>query len=345
MTAPTVHDSYPTRVDAGMVFVCGFPSGGTDLVMSVMNAHPQVFLPGEFPLLPALADQYGAAVDAARFDELIIAMRKLDGYHNFVNHHWRNFAANRRDPIELPDPPSTTNGQISTTAAYQWLLGVPASAAWTGNKTPDNLQNVARLVRLFPNARFVVIARDVRDIVVSAKRKWGKDELLTAHKWDARMLLGLEQLRDLEPERGVVFKFEELLRDLEATSRRLCEFLGLEWSVNMLSFHEHTTKHIDGKPNWGKPLASENTGKWRSQLRPSSVRRVEEIAFAGMQALGYPPSVAERPAPLTRTERMRGRARDVISTLVVGNRYQQRRRLRSRLNNIVFQVRKRRALG
>ena len=38
----------------GVVFICEFPSTGTDLLRNVMSAHPQVDVAGEFPFLPAM---------------------------------------------------------------------------------------------------------------------------------------------------------------------------------------------------------------------------------------------------------------------------------------------------
>ena len=41
-----------------LLFLCGFPSGGTDLVKTMLNAHPDINLNGEMPFLIDLGD-YG----------------------------------------------------------------------------------------------------------------------------------------------------------------------------------------------------------------------------------------------------------------------------------------------
>lgn len=337
--APVESIEAPAR-EGELVFLGGFPSGGTDLLMSVLNAHPQVFIPGEFPFLAGLADRYGPTVPAAHVDRLVADLRHSDAYNNFVHHHWRNFLANRRDPVELGPLPAADDAEYRIADVYRWLLGVPAEVRVCGNKTPSNTENIDRLRRLFPEARFVVISRDIRDVALSWERKWGRDQLLTAHKYNRRMLLGLEHAADLGATRTCFVRFEDLLDDLERACRRLCEFLGLEFDPEMLRFHEHVTKQIDGKPNWGKPLIAGNHSRWRERIAPERVERIEEVAFEAMTALGYRPQAARGPRRLRRWELARGRARDISSTLAVNNRYQRGERLSSHLKNVAFNVRK-----
>lgn len=324
-----------------LVFLCGFPSGGTDLLMSVLNAHRQIFIPGEFPLLPAMAHTYGSTVAAHQVEDLIADFLRHDGYRNFRNHHWSNFQANRKDEVTRgPLPPPDADGRYSLSMIYRYLVGVPDSVLWTGNKTPSNTEQISDLRTLFPTARFVVIARDVRDVALSWRRKWGKDEVFAASKWTERMQLGLESLAQLGDSGGLLLTFEQLLDDLPGVCTSICSFLGLRFDSEMLSFHEKATKMIDGKPNWGKPLVAGNYGKWRGVMSPKMVRRIEEIALPTMVALGYDASVADRHIPLTQFERVRGYARDAWATVAVHNRYAQNRGMRTRLRNVLFESKK-----
>jgi Sulfotransferase family len=326
--------------DPGLVFVGGFPSGGTDLLQSILNAHSQVFIPGEFPFLSEVAARFGASVPAAEVDALIDALKKADGYDHFFQDHWHNFTTNRRDPVELEPMPEPVNGGYEVATIYNWLLGVPEHIRWCGNKTPSNTENIDRLNRLFPKARFIVIVRDVRDVVCSWEAKWGRDAVLTADKYQRRMLLGLDHLGALDSTAWCVVHFERLLDNFEDECRRMCDLLELEFEPSMFRFHEHVTKFLDGKPNWGRPLVPGNYGKWRTTLPHRRLVRVEEVAFPAMRALNYAPEVARRPRPLTRWEWARGRARDVYSTVVVGNRYQRNGRIVNQLKTIALNVRK-----
>jgi hypothetical protein len=325
---------------ARLVFLCGVASGGTDIFQNVVNGHPEIFIPGEFPLLFTAAERFGADVAPEEVPDLIAELRRLDVYNNFVHHHHTNFMANRQDPVTLGPPPGPgPDGRVTVSAVYQWLIGVPDGIAWTGNKTPTNSENIDKLRRLFPNARFILIVRDGRDVALSWQRKWGKDPLLAIDKWQRRLARARALTADLGDDRLLVVHFEELLDDLQGTCRKICAFLELELSEEMLHFERHVHKMIDGKPNWGKPLIPGNYGKWRALPR-KRVRRFEEVAFTGLRDWSYEIAYASAQRPVRRFERVRGLLRDGYATVFVGNRFQQDDRFRERVKQVALDVKK-----
>src|SRR5688500_9845436 len=70
------------RMHTELVFLCGFQSSGTDWLKNVMNAHPDICIRGEFPFLPHLAREYGAAVPGWRVQDAVAALQRIDVYHN-----------------------------------------------------------------------------------------------------------------------------------------------------------------------------------------------------------------------------------------------------------------------
>ncbi|HET8726345.1 MAG TPA: sulfotransferase, partial [Alphaproteobacteria bacterium] len=133
---------------SGMLFLCGFPSSGTDLLKTVVNAHEDIALAGEFPFLPRLADRFGPVVRGQEAGAVAAALREADIYHNLGDP-----GADLRDLSARPE--------VTVAEIYGRLLG-PEQTLWKGNKTPQNTENVERLDRLFPEARFILIVRDVR---------------------------------------------------------------------------------------------------------------------------------------------------------------------------------------
>jgi hypothetical protein len=326
--------------EARLVFLGGVGSGGTDLLMNVLNAHGEVFIPGEIPFLPRIADEFPALVPAERVAAVTARMRQLDEYRTLTHHHWTNFVSDRKDEVELGPPPDPRDGRVSLSAIYLWLLGVPENIAWSGNKTPTNTENMDRLARAFPDARFIVIVRDPRDVVMSWRRRWDRDERLTADKWERRLARGREHIAALPAGTVLVVRYEDLLGDLQGVSHRLCAFLELDFDPAMLRFHEHVTKTIGGQENRGRPLVAGNAAKWRTGLSPSLVERVEEIAWSGMHAHGYDVIRAQGPRPLTRLERARGRAQDFRSVMIGRSPLQRVNRRRAHARRIVLQSKK-----
>jgi len=312
------------RMHTDLVFLCGFPSSGTDLLKNVMNAHPDICMSGEFPFLPRLAREYGATVPGGRAQDAVAALQRMDVYHNL------------RYPGLVVSPLQAEYALADLYAAM--LTAEPCK--WTGNKTPQNTEHIEQLYRLFPKAKFVLIVRDIRDVALSWSKKWGKHKALCAHKWHVRMQRGDAQLRGLDATAYLVVKYEELLADLAGVATQLCDFLELEFHPAMLDYHTRVPQTVEGKLNYGKALIRDNSNKWRRELTSRQIRRIEEIAFPSLQLFQYPITQATGYRPLTRIETCAGYLWDVIALLWVGNRAIEQHRLRHRCKTLIFEVRK-----
>jgi hypothetical protein len=312
-------------MDTNFVFLCGFPSSGTDLVKNIVNAHTDVFISGEFPFLPSLANKYGAVVPEKSVDELICDLRKIDVYHSFENPN-TNLSKSSREYI--------------LSEIYSVMLH-KKQFKWKGNKTPQNTENIDNIRLLFPKAKFILIIRDVRDICLSWEKKWGKDKILCAHKWASRMQKGVEKLTELGKEFFLIVKFEDFLDNLESEVHKICDFLDIEYQERMLEFDKYIVNNIEGKINYGKNIISNNKEKWRTSFSNKEIKRIEEIAFDDLKMFGYPVTIAKEKRPLKNFEKYRGFVHDAVSLIFVGNRAIKNHKLRSRFNSIVFEFKKR----
>jgi hypothetical protein len=311
-------------MQADLVFLCGFPSSGTDLLKNVMNAHPDICIQGEFPFLPHLAREYGAAVPGWQAPDAVAALQRIDVYHNLC----------QPDLVVSP-----LQAEYELAGLYAAML-TDEPCKWTGNKTPQNTEQIEPLCRLFPKAKFVLIVRDIRDVALSWSKKWGKHKALCAHKWHVRMQRGDARLRDLDAGACLVIKYEELLADLEGVAVQLCDFLELEFHPGMLDYPTQVQQTVEGKLNYGKALIRDNSNKWRRELTSRQIRRIEEVAFPSLQLFGYPITQATGYRPLTRIEKCAGYLWDGIALLLVGNRAIEQNRLRHRCKTLLFEGRK-----
>ena len=313
-----------SSLSSNLVFLCGFPSSGTDLLKNIVNAHSDIAISGEFPLLPSLAGRYGPLVEAEEVSEVVTALNRCDVYRNFAHDDF---------------VPSGAAQSYTVAEIYRAMLGDDA-VAWGGNKTPQNTEHIEELNALFPHAKFIVIVRDIRDVALSWHQKWGKDKILCAAKWQSRMQSGYRAAAELGSDRVLFLRYEDLLVGLELIARRICAFLGLDFERCLLDFHTQMTHRMAGKRNYGKALLSHNTAKWRQGLTAREIRRIEEIAYDGLAGFEYPITLATGPRRLTPIEQYRGLARDVIALIVVGNRELENQIGRYKVKTACFELRK-----
>ncbi len=112
------------------------------------------------------------------------------------------------------------------------------------DKMPDNYMYLGFLSVLFPRATFIHCRRDLRDIAVSCwmtdfrSIRWANSaEHITTRFQQYQRLM--EHWRQTLPKQIHDVDYEEMVDDLEGTSRRLIAACGLEWDPACLEFYRH----------------------------------------------------------------------------------------------------------
>ncbi len=306
----------------------GFPSGGTDLTKTVLNAHPEIYISGELLYLSFLVGFGYNASTILEGEEQIMpfkeTLRKLDPWNNFENIEDNSLDSGRRTIKEL---------------LYHYFSS-QTRLVW-GNKNPQNSENMRKLLKLAPDAYFLIVIRDIRDICLSQQKKWGRSSNVCSNKWNTRMINVVEDAKSALAGHVLFIKFEDLIAETELVTKNVCDFIGVEWSDRMLEHHKYVTEVVDGKINYGQPIKRSNTSKWTKALLPRKVKRIEEIAYRAMQQHGYEPAYAQREKPLGFAERAIGLIRDIYAMIFIGNRANRHNSIWRRLYYFVFEVRKR----
>jgi hypothetical protein len=182
------------------------------------------------------------------------------------------------------------------------LYGKGQGKRLVGDKTPGYVRSIPTLHALWPQARFVHLIRDGRNVCLSILnwRKadhalgrfptWGEDQVTTAALWwEWHVRLGREDGGSLAPKLYHEVRYEELVSEPAKTCERLCSFLDLPYDDAMLKFHEGRTKMkpgLDAKNAW-LPITS-GLRDWRTQMRAEDLERFEATAGDLLEELGYP---------------------------------------------------------
>ncbi len=222
------------------VFVVGLQRSGTTLVEQILASHPDIHGAGElrdvgrvFEALPGLVNLIaGDSFEALRF-----------------------------------------LGRESARAAARLYLDrldtlAPSTAKRVVDKMPDNIKNLGLIALLWPGARVILCHRDPRDVAVSCRLTGYA--ILWAKKWEhlARRFVDYQRIVDhwkrLRPVEWLDVRYEELVGDLEGHSRRMIEFVGLEWDPACLEFH--ATRRVVRTPSQvqvRQPVHAGSVGRWR----------------------------------------------------------------------------------
>jgi hypothetical protein len=284
------------------VFIVGCARSGTTLLERIVNAHPQI----------AVAPELHWMTDYFRERKWLAPEGRVtaEQVSSMVGHkRFRQFDFRREDFEGLLGPgesPSYVTFLNRVFALYQKNKGKPL----VGNKTPAFVRRLPTLHGYWPEAKFVHLIRDGRDVCLSVLNwnhadrtagrygTWAQDPVsTTALWWKRKVRLGRQGGQALG--RGLYYEvhYEQLVARPEQECGKLCAFLGVPYDGAMLRFHEGRTKDdptLDAKRAW-LPITP-GLRDWRTQLPATDVERFEAVAGDLLSELGYPRSFA-RPSP------------------------------------------------
>ncbi|MEI7888349.1 MAG: sulfotransferase, partial [Actinomycetes bacterium] len=157
-----------------------------------------------------------------------------------------------------------------------------------GNKLL-RIETTPDLLKLWPDARFVVLTRDPRAVVASQEVKFDTSIAYSAAYWLTHADWVLNRIG--EDSRYLVVDLTEMATDPGPT---------LEWAFSQTGLDcEPIKKLIADHP--GDPKRLE---KWRGSLSADRQREVEEYCFAPMTRLGYQPELATKHREIGKLRRL-----------------------------------------
>lgn len=119
--------------------------------------------------------------------------------------------------------------------------------------TPTNLNHADEVLKICPDAKFIHIFRDPRDVAVSMNSKdWGMGDMRRNLQWYKAKMDRWESIKPKIPkEKYIEIRFEDLINDFSDELERICAFLNISIQDEMLSMD--VSKHNIG--HWEKNIS------------------------------------------------------------------------------------------
>jgi hypothetical protein len=169
-----------------------------------------------------------------------------------------------------------------------------------GDKNPVYSIFTGRLVKIFPEARFVCIIRDYRDNFISLLNLKGvhmEAPILSLQVARWRCITNLF-IRCMEtyPDRFYIIRYEDLVKDPEGSILDVCGFLGIPYHPEVFDFHQKKEEFMKTFPDpkvleihksLMNPVTTGRIGIWKSALEPEEVSMADQIAGRAAHLLGY----------------------------------------------------------
>jgi hypothetical protein len=267
------------------LFIVGRGRSGTTLLRAMFDSHPDMAIPPE---------SYGLV----RFGRSRQRYEREDGFNlelfvedavDLWNRKWglpENELASVLSSARPTTVPEATRAMFSAYAQRQGKRRY-------GDKTPHNVMQIAFLGELFPEARFVHIIRDGRDVTLSfLSVDFGAKGIGEgAISWKRTVEQGRRGGARLGGDRYREVKYEDLVRDPNATLSELCSFADLPFDPLMLRYFERADEVLKGTKKAVHTNISRPPTKirdWRVEMRPADIALFEALAGSSLERFGYP---------------------------------------------------------
>lgn len=274
-------------------FILGRPRSGTTLLTTLFNAHPNVRIAPEFPILLPLYQKFRKVKD---WDEAAI--------RSFVDHLFRHYVFNNRtldhymlnkeeftaELMELKNR-GTVQDFLKCINYHSFSVFEKEKTLRIGDKNPVYSIYIGRFLKIFPEAKFICIVRDYRDNFVSIQKlselKMEAPILtLQVYRW-RYALKGFLKHEKKHPGRIRIIRYEDLVTGREELMKELCGFIGIPYDPNVFDFYKKKEETLRAYNDpmiekfHGSLMNPVNTGRmnqWKKVLVPEQVRIADHIA-------------------------------------------------------------------
>lgn len=172
-------------------------------------------------------------------------------------------------------------------------------------KTPQHVFLIDEILQAVPEALFVEIKRDPRDILASKKKRKqamraanhltpeehrirslerAYDPFWEALEWRLALRAG-QQAAQRYPDQVYSVRYEDLVHDPEGVIRQLCEFAGLTFAPEMLRVRWWNT--AEGNQQDRQGIVSDAIGRWKRGLGPGELALCQMVVRGQLTRAGY----------------------------------------------------------
>ena len=279
------------------IFILGNPRSGTSLLRLMLDSHSSIGIPPESHFFLWLEEKYGEW-DIAFLDNYIEDLFKSTKFET-----WNL----KKDSLKkfLKDKTILNYGHLTSLIYYFYLVDFNPEIVFWGDKNSLWNEKLVKINDYFPDAYYIYIIRDGRDIACSYRElhrrqieskyapKLPQDIESIAKSW-------VENNNDIEiflssinSNNVIHIRYEDLVMNPRKTLKSILNILNLQLMDEQLEYYKRPKNNIEPelffswKEKLIQPLVTDNIGKFRLQLNSEEIEVFNTIANEVMHKHGY----------------------------------------------------------
>jgi hypothetical protein len=267
-------------------FIVGSDRSGTTMLRLMLNEHPELHIPPETWFIIDL-------MNSLLLNKQLSPSQIDAAFHIITKHkRWKDLdIKNTLLGEKLAELNRPLLREVIETV-FTILIERSGKIRW-GDKTPDYLREIVRLHIVFPDAQFIHVIRDSRDVCISLiQKKWrGTRTPNAARYWSNCVREGIAAGRQLPNELYMEVAYEDIVLNTEKMLKIICSFLNVEFASSMLHFYKNAAGNIaprgfEHHQKTMRPPKKEDVFRWKKEGSFIQVFAVEAVAGKTMDLVG-----------------------------------------------------------
>jgi len=272
-------------------FIIGVYRSGTTLLRLILNAHSQIVVPREaFFLMPLLKKKYLNSLISRNtiknFNEDLVKKAKIEKTYlqgTFIEGNYSEVIAQI-----LQHEKTTVKDFIDS--IFSFYCYKEGKSVW-GNKTPPFFRKIDILHSLFPEAKFIHIVRDGRDVFHSMRKMEPlmNNVSVMALDWAYKLYKIETSFRKIHANNKITVRYEDLLEKPIETLKSICSLIGVEYESNMMDFYKSSFANASIRHSEliFKPINTSNKEKWKRNLTHREIEIFNLLAGHYLKKYNY----------------------------------------------------------
>ncbi len=284
------------------IFIVGPTRSGTELIRSMLNRHPEIYIAAETHYFDDLRPRVGGAKILEPADRA-----RVSGYFNALIERPYGFGAVKSASATHPDEFNEAATADEMFAVFCRQRAAEHGKIIWGEKTPRHIFCAAEIYSVFPEARLVAMVRDPRAVVASYRdwrqkksdpELWHDDSIrrearrvrasysLTMNSllWMAAVQAAEQLTEQFGSDRVHLLNYETLVANTDRSLRELCAWLDLDFARPMAEVEVVNSTYL---PDGMAGLQASPLDRWAHVLSSNEIGYVQWLTQRVAKRHGY----------------------------------------------------------
>ena len=255
-----------------MIFVVGCGRSGTTLLQSLLNSHPNIIATPECFFMVILYPRFAKIKNWTKKDVLDF-VEALYSIQNFAL-----WLINKEELTqELISVMEYADYRLICRMVYYQMRSKKENVQVIIDKNPASSLFIGRLLRIFPEAKFIHLVREPKDCVSAHIKRFNKQNTFFIAWYWRGFNASVEKVKQSLPDKFFTILYEDFVRNTEQTMMKLCAFIKVPFDSKIMQnqFPEMLPLYSENKTferikvvheGLLSPINDSNIGKWKKEM-------------------------------------------------------------------------------